>query len=34
MTGIAAILRGVTTQFEETRALRKEMAALRGAQSG
>ncbi len=29
MTGIAAIMRDVTAQFEETRALRKEIAALR-----
>lgn len=29
LTGIAAIMRDVTTQFEETRALRKEVAALR-----
>jgi PAS domain S-box-containing protein len=29
MTGIAAIMRDVTTQFEETRVLRKEIAALR-----
>ena len=29
MTGIAAIMRDVTAQFEETRALRKEVAALR-----
>lgn len=29
MTGIAAIMRDVTEQFEETRALRKEIAALR-----
>ena len=28
MTGIAAIMRDVTTQFEETRALRKEVAEL------
>jgi PAS domain S-box-containing protein len=29
LTGIAAIMRDVTAQFEETRALRKEIAALR-----
>jgi PAS domain S-box-containing protein len=29
LTGIAAIVRDVTAQFEETRALRKEIAALR-----
>ncbi len=29
MTGMAAIMRDVTAQFEETRALRKELAALR-----
>jgi|SRR4051794_11914871 PAS domain S-box-containing protein len=29
LTGIAAIIRDVTAQFEETRALRKEIAALR-----
>lgn len=29
LTGIAAIMRDVTVQFEETRALRKEIAALR-----
>jgi PAS domain S-box-containing protein len=29
LTGIAAILRDVTAQFEETRGLRKEIAALR-----
>jgi PAS domain S-box-containing protein len=29
MTGIAAIMRDVTAQFEETRALRKEIAALK-----
>ncbi|MFL5287930.1 MAG: PAS domain-containing protein [Rhodopila sp.] len=29
MTGIAAIMRDVTVQFEEMRALRKEIAALR-----
>lgn len=29
MTGIAAIMRDVSAQFEETRALRKEVAALR-----
>jgi len=29
LTGIAAIMRDVTAQFEETRALRKEVAALR-----
>jgi hypothetical protein len=29
MTGIAAIMRDVTAQFDETRALRKEIAALR-----
>jgi PAS domain S-box-containing protein len=31
MAGMAAIMRDVTAQFEETRALRKEIAALRGA---
>lgn len=31
MTGIAAIMRDVTAQFEETRALRREIAALREA---
>jgi len=31
MTGIAAIMRDATAQFEETRALRKEIAALRQA---
>ena len=30
MAGMAAIMRDVTAQFEETRALRKEIAALRG----
>jgi PAS domain S-box-containing protein len=36
LTGIAAIMRDVTTQFEETRALRKEIAALceRGQSAG
>jgi hypothetical protein len=29
MTGIAAIMRDVTAQFEETRALRKEIATLK-----
>jgi PAS domain S-box-containing protein len=29
LTGIAAIMRDITAQFEETRALRKEIAALR-----
>jgi hypothetical protein len=29
MTGIAVIMRDVTAQFEETRALRKEVAGLR-----
>jgi PAS domain S-box-containing protein len=29
LTGIAAIMRDVTAQFEETRALRKEITALR-----
>jgi signal transduction histidine kinase len=29
MTGIAAIMRDVTEQFEEIRALRREIAALR-----
>jgi PAS domain S-box-containing protein len=29
MTGIAAIMRDVTAQFDETRALRKEIAALK-----
>lgn len=29
ISGIAAIMRDVTAQFEETRALRKELAALR-----
>ena len=29
MIGIAAIMRDVTTQFEEMRALRKEVAALK-----
>ena len=29
MTGIAAVMRDVTTRFEETRALRKELAALK-----
>jgi len=29
LTGIAAIMRDVTAQFEETRALRKEIAVLR-----
>jgi PAS domain S-box-containing protein len=29
LTGIAAIMRDVTVQFEETRALRKEIATLR-----
>jgi hypothetical protein len=29
LIGIAAIMRDVTAQFEETRALRKEIAALR-----
>ena len=29
LTGIAAIMRDVTAQFEETHALRKEVAALR-----
>jgi PAS domain S-box-containing protein len=29
ITGIAAIMRDVTAQFEETRALRKEITALR-----
>ena len=34
LTGIAAIMRDVTAQFEEARALRKEVAALReGGQS-
>lgn len=32
MVGIAAIMRDVTTQFEETRALRKEVAALKQRQ--
>src|SRR3954465_6007376 len=32
MTGIAAIMRDVTTQFEETRALRKEIAELQRGQ--
>ena len=31
LTGIAAIMRDVTAQFEEMRALRKEVAALRQA---
>jgi PAS domain S-box-containing protein len=30
MVGIAAILRDVTTRFEQTRALQRELAALRG----
>ena len=29
MTGIAAVLRDVTARFEETRALRRELAALK-----
>ena len=29
LAGIAAVMRDVTAQFEETRALRKEVAALR-----
>jgi hypothetical protein len=29
MAGIAAVLRDVTAAFEETRALRREVAALR-----
>lgn len=29
LTGIAAIMRDVTAQFEESHALRKELAALR-----
>jgi PAS domain S-box-containing protein len=29
LSGIAAIIRDVTAQFEETRALQKEIAALR-----
>ena len=34
MTGIAAVMRDVTVRFEETRALRKELAALKaGAES-
>ncbi len=33
MAGIAAVLRDVTARFEETRALRREIAALR-AQAG
>ena len=33
LTGIAAILRDVTARFEETRALRRELAALK-AQTG
>lgn len=32
MAGIAAIMRDVTAQFEEMRALRKEIATLRGTQ--
>lgn len=31
LLGIAALLRDVTARFEETRALRRELAALRGA---
>jgi PAS domain S-box-containing protein len=31
MLGIAAILRDVTKRFEETKALRRELAALRGS---
>lgn len=31
ITGIAAIMRDVTAQFEETRALRKEISALKEA---
>jgi hypothetical protein len=31
LLGIAASLRDVTARFEETRALRRELAALRGA---
>jgi len=31
LVGIAAIMRDVTEQFEETRALRKEIATLRGS---
>jgi PAS domain S-box-containing protein len=34
MTGIAALLRDVTARFEETRALRRELAALRAAAGG
>jgi PAS domain S-box-containing protein len=32
MLGIAAFLRDVTTRFEETRALRRELAALKAAE--
>lgn len=32
MTGIAAIMRDVTARFEELRALRRELAALRAGQ--
>jgi PAS domain S-box-containing protein len=32
MLGVAAILRDVTKRFEETKQLRKELAALRGGQ--
>jgi PAS domain S-box-containing protein len=34
MRGIAAVLRDVTTRFEEIRALRREVAALRGSAPG
>jgi PAS domain S-box-containing protein len=30
MVGIAGVLRDVTTRFEQTRALQRELAALRG----
>lgn len=34
MAGIAAVLRDVTKRFEETKALKRELAGRRGAQTG
>ena len=34
LVGIAAVLRDVTARFEETRALRRELAALKGQADG
>lgn len=34
MAGIGAVLRDVTSRFEQTKALQREIAALRGANSG